>query len=64
MKVLTTKGLIELADLAVCDVVEVGDNYRKVATEYRHAGELVRRSVAVEAFRPLEYTAAEGMLNG
>lgn len=64
MKVHTTAGLIEFSDLEVKDVIELGDNYRKIATEYRHHGELVRRSVAIEALRPLESEAAQGNLNG
>lgn len=64
MKVLTTAGLIDMEKLVVTDVVELGDNYRKVATEYHLNGELVRRSVAVEALRPLETAATEGRLNG
>jgi len=62
--VITTKGLIDLIDLQVTDVVEVGDNYRKIATEFRHHGELVRRDVAVSALRGLETQAVEGKLNG
>ena len=64
MNVLTTKGLIEMSDMEVKDVIEVGDNYRKVATEYRYQGELVRRSVAVEALRPLETEGVQGAING
>ena len=63
-QVLTTKGLIEFGMLDVRDVVEVGDNYRKIATEYRLGEELVRRDVAVSALRGLESQAAEGQLHG
>jgi len=62
--VMTTQGLIEFDKLEVKDVVEVGDNYRKIATEYRFGGELVRRDVTVNAFRGLESTAVQGKING
>lgn len=60
--VFTIAGLIDYDALAVNDVVEVGDNYRKVATEYRYEGRLVKRSVAIEALRPLEAVAEAGQL--
>ena len=62
--VLTTKGLIEIEELEITDHVEVGDNYRKVATEYRHHGELVKRSVAVDGLRIPGSDAVQGKLNG
>lgn len=62
--VMTTQGLIEFDKLEVKDVVEVGDNYRKIATEYRFGGELVRRDVTVNALRGLESTAVQGKING
>ena len=64
MKVLTTKGLLNYEDLSVKDVVELGDNYRKVATEWYDGDELVRRSVAVEMLRPVEAQYTEGVING
>lgn len=63
-QVMTTKGLVELDQLEVLDVVETGDNYRKVATEYRLNGELVRRDVTVNALRGIESQATEGRING
>lgn len=54
MKVLTTKGLIERSDLDVKDIVEETDDARILATEYRFGGELVKRSVFIDGFRPLE----------
>ncbi len=63
MKVLTTKGLIEFDQLQIQDVTEVGDNYRKIATEYRLDGELVRRDVAVSAFRGLTAESVEGKMS-
>lgn len=64
MKVLTTKGLVELSDMDVQDIVEVADNHRKVATEYRLNGELVKRSVSVDIFRPLMSGVTHGDING
>jgi hypothetical protein len=64
MKVFTTQGLIEFDELDVKDIVEMGDNYRKIATEWRYQGELVRRDVAVSALRPLQTETVEGKLGG
>lgn len=64
MKVLTTKGEIEMDQLAVQDIVEVGDNYRKVSVEYRLAGELVKRSVHVDMLRPLGTLVEQGVIGG
>ena len=64
MKVLTTKGLVDMDQLAVRDVVEIGDNHRKVASEFYLGDELVRRDVAVSLLRPVELVAEEGRING
>lgn len=61
---MTIRGLIEYDDMQVLDVVEVGDNYRKIATEYRFQGELVKRDVTVNPLRPFEIQSIEGKLNG
>jgi hypothetical protein len=45
--VLTTKGLIERAELEVDDIITEEENARVFATEWRHNGELVRRDVNV-----------------
>jgi hypothetical protein len=63
MKVITTKGLVELSDLEVKDVVEIGENYRKIATEYRLNGELVRRDVAASMLRGPGMESEQGVLN-
>lgn len=63
MKVMTTAGLVELDQLHVTDVVEVGDNHRKIATEFRLDGELVRRDVAVSMLRGLSMEGTPGELN-
>jgi hypothetical protein len=42
-QVQTTKGLIDRNLLEVEDIVEEGDNYRSIATEWRLNGELVKR---------------------
>jgi hypoxanthine-guanine phosphoribosyltransferase len=47
----TTKGLIDRDLLTVEDIVDEGDNYRSVATEWRLDGELVRRDAAVSILR-------------
>jgi hypothetical protein len=54
MKVMTTKGLIEAADLDPQDFITWSDNARVIATEWRLQGELVRRDVWVSALRPIE----------
>ena len=64
MKVLTTKGLVDFEALTVRDVVEIGDNHRKVASEFYLGDELVRRDVAVSMLRPVEAQAEQGNLNG
>ena len=64
MKVLTTKGLIEMDELRVQDVVEVGDNYRKVIVQYFLGDELVKQSVHTDMLRGLSMGATAGTLNG
>lgn len=64
MKVMTTKGLLDHDQLRVQDVVEWGDNHRKVASEFYFGDELVRRDVAVSALRPIESEAIQGAING
>ena len=64
MKVLTTKGPVELDKLEVRDVVDVCDNTRKVASEFYLDGELVRRDVAVSMLMPPKLGIVEGDLNG
>jgi hypothetical protein len=61
MLVFTTAGLIEHTELEVTDLVSMGDNYRKIATEWFYKGELVRRDVTVSALRPLVTEAQEGV---
>lgn len=62
--VMTTKGLIDIEELVITDHIEVGDNYRKVATEYRHLGELVKRTVSVDGLRMPGSESYQGNLNG
>lgn len=62
----TAQGLKELSELDVEDIVEVGDNgvpYRKIATEYRLAGELVRRDVTATALRGIEAQSIQGAIS-
>ena len=62
--VFTTRGLVELSQLAVSDNVEIGDGYRKVIVQYRLDDEIVRQSVFVDVLRPSDASAANGSLNG
>ena len=64
MKVFTTKGLVEFSDLRIQDVVETGDNHRKILSQYFLGDELVRQSVFVDALRPLEAEAVGGKVGG
>lgn len=54
MKVLTTKGLLDRSALSVKDVVTESDTARTVATEYYLGDELVKRSVWIDIWQPLE----------
>jgi hypothetical protein len=64
MKVLTTRGEVDIEALEINDSVEIGDNHRKIATEYRLSGELVRRDVVVNVLRPLLGEAVQGQVGG
>lgn len=64
MKIYTTKGLVELDQLTVADVVTMEDNARVTATEWRMGDELVRRDVHVNMLRQLEMGAEQGGFNG
>ena len=64
MKVFTTHGLIDYERLSIKDVVELGDNHRKVSTEFYLGDELVRRDVAVSMLRPVDIAADQGKMNG
>jgi hypothetical protein len=64
-QVQTTKGLIDRDLLTTNDIVEEGENYRSIATEWFFNGELVRRDVAVSILCGLEMAGAtEGVGNG
>ena len=54
MLVYTTRGLIEIEKLDVKDIIELHDNARVIATEWRLDGELVRRDVWVSVLRGQE----------
>ena len=62
MLVYTSKGLVEYDRLAVTDIVELHDNARVVATEWRLDGELVRRDAAVSILRAQEVTVGQGVM--
>lgn len=47
----TAKGLIERDLLVVKDIIEEGDNYRSIATEWFLDGELVKRDCHVMILR-------------
>lgn len=64
MKVLTTKGEIDLEALEVRDVVEVCENTRKVVSQFWLDGELVRQDVAVSMLCPPQINSIAGNLNG
>lgn len=54
----TQNGLIDKSRLQVTDVITVEENARVVATEWRLAGEIVRRDVWVNSLRGLELGTA------
>jgi hypothetical protein len=58
--VYTTKGLIRRDQLDIQDVVEWHDNARVTATEWRLAGELVRRDVNVNLLRGVTMAGEQG----
>ena len=62
MMVFTTKGLIEMDRLTIRDQIELGDNHRKVISQYFLDDELVRQSVHIDLLRPVETQAAHGNL--
>lgn len=64
MKVLTSKGPLDLESLTVQDVVEIVENGRKVATEYYFGDELVKRTVTVDILMPIDMSAVQGNING
>lgn len=49
--------------LEIKDVVEIVSNGRKVATEYRLDGELVKRSVTVDVLMPITSESVHGELS-
>jgi hypothetical protein len=49
--VYTIKGLIEIEELEISDLVETFHNCRKITTEYKHKGEVVRKDVAASMLR-------------
>lgn len=61
--VYTTKGMVDIDELEIEDHVEVGDNYRKVATEYKLNGEIVKRTVSVDGLRMPGSPATPGQMN-
>lgn len=60
MKVTTTRGDVEIERLEVRDIVTLAENARVIATEWRLAGELVRRDVCALVLRPLLMGARDG----
>lgn len=60
MKVLTTEGLVDLADLTVKETAVMAENARVVATEWHRDGRLVRRDVHVIVLRPAEIGVKHG----
>lgn len=62
MQIFTTKGLVEVDQLEVIDVIKLEENARVTATEWRLNGELVRRDVNVNILRGLELGAQQGSM--
>jgi hypothetical protein len=61
MQMVQTKdGLVPRDELEVTDVTEWHDNARVVATEWRKAGELVRRDVHVSILRGHSLSGEQG----
>lgn len=60
--VLTTKGLIERAELEVIDIITEEENARVFATEWRHNGELVRRDVNVNILAGVQLAGEQEMM--
>lgn len=60
MKVDTTEGPVECAELEVRDIVHWSDNARVLATEWTRQGRLVRRDVAVSVLRTAEVGVQHG----
>lgn len=58
----TKDGLVPLSELDVRDIVEVRDNARVTATEWRRNGEIVRRDVNVNILRGLEMSGQQAQL--
>jgi hypothetical protein len=58
----TKDGLVPMSELEVKDVVEIHDNARVTATEWRRNGEIVRRDVNVNLLRGLEMSGAQANL--
>lgn len=61
--VFTTHGCLSIDELEVTDRVDLGDNHRKITTEYRLHGELVRSDVTVSGLRPLMSAPELGRIN-
>ena len=64
MLVQTIKGLQDSDSLRVEDVVEWGDNHRKVITQWWDGNELVKQDVAVSILRGPEIKSIQGQING
>ena len=58
----TAQGLVPFSELEVTDIVEMRDNARVTATEWRRNGELVRRDVNVSILRGLEMSGQQAQL--
>ena len=62
MDVHTTLGLVPFEDLDVKEVVEMHDNARVIATEWRKDGNLVRRDVIVSILRGQSVAGEQGRI--
>jgi hypothetical protein len=62
MLIQTIRGLIEKDKMEVRDMVEWGDNFRKIVTEYWYQGELVKCDVAASMLRGPEAEHTNGQI--
>lgn len=63
-QVYTIKGNVDLDSLEIVDRIELFDNCRKITTEYRLNGEVVRTDIAASMLRgPAHSPATPGKMS-
>lgn len=60
--IFTTKGLLPLEELEIHDIIELHENARVIATEWRKDGEVVRRDVNVNILRGLDLNGSQATI--